>query len=286
MAFFDFLRRPRRPAPRPRLGQMLRLGLVGALASVVEPAAARNPLLRVHLPQKTRLTMEFQLEPTSACYAHLAKVMGHRSRTLAWRNLDPYGQWQLPQPAGQNAHYTSHPYIIANAEKEAKPWPADAAFGLYLARDSRDAKDGQTYGRTLILTKGHLPNIAAGHLPCGYASPGSKVAPFAQRSPQARFTARLMRNGHKPQAFPQLPALNHHDAAAMTRGAVHRAVSSLAATFQLPAAQGWHLATYHREGRLIQVNYAVRFPDRERQLTMIGAYTDGTFTAQHLHFSR
>lgn len=281
MALFDFFRRPRRPA----LPRELWLGLAGAIASMTEAAAARTPLLRVHLPQKTQLTMEFQLEPASACYAYLAKVMGHRSRTLTWRNLDPYGQWQLPQPAGQNAHYTSHPYIIANAEKEAAPWPADAAFGLYLARDSRDAMDGQTYGRTLILTKGHLPNIAAGHLPCGYALE-SKVAPFAQRSPQTRFIAKLMRNGHQPRAFPQLPALNHHDAAAMTRGAVHRAVNSLAATFQLPAAEGWHLATYHREGRLIQVNYAVRFPDRERQLTMIGAYTDGEFTAQHLHFSR
>lgn len=264
------------------------LCLAGFLTSAAEPSAARNPRLTVQLPQKKQLTMEFELDPASACYAYLAKVIGHSSRTLTWRNLDPYGQWQLPQPAGQNAHYTSHPYIIANADKEVISWPANAAFGLYLARDSRDAPGvkGQSYGRTLILTKGHVPNIAGGHLLCGYASPSSKLAPFAQRSPQTRFIASLMRNGHQPQRFPQLPALNHHEAAAMTRGAVHRAVDSLAATFQLPAAQEWHLATYHREGRLIQVNYAVRFPDGERNLTMIGAYTDGKFNAQHLHFSR
>lgn len=294
-----------RPGPTPTLRAVARavartvanaVVWAGAFAAVFGAApvalgTSLPPILRLSykLPGKPLKSVDFAIftDRGNACYSYLFRVFGQRSWQVGWRNFAPYGELDFKASAAAGRGH----YLIAKDRGSTSKEPgqgAAATTGLYLAHHS-----GAAFGDKLIISQGRIPILHASHLFCGEATHSSSSSSSAmalwQNSAQhkpATVTLRLIGSRHKVVRYPYLPALSDGKAKSLTIKAARKAAQSMAATFDLPHPGELRLATYRRQGELIQVNYTVTFSDRPRDLVLIGAYTNGIFATQHLHFSK
>lgn len=219
------------------------------------------------------------------CYAYLFRALGQRPWQLPWQNLEPFASVSLKTArSGRESPLAGH-YLVAKNTGWAKQRQAlaqDNRLGLYLAHHS-----GAAFGDALIITKGMIPKLDRTHLYCGTtASPNRPSQNVWPNQQTGRVAARLLGSRHPVVRYPFLPALSRGKAENLTIKAARKAARSMATTFELASPTALTLANYRRQGELIQVNYTVSFPDRSRDLVLIGAYTNGVFAAEHLHFSK
>lgn len=272
-----------RPAPWGAIA-LVAWGGVALAAQEPEPEPAPlPPVLRLHFPaagqnaKSTAIDFTIHTNPGHQCYSYLFRVFGQRTWQVPWRNLAPYGEVDFSSsPAAGRGHYL----IAKDYPPTAPPWPQQAATGLYLARHS-----GSAFGDRLIITDGHIPKLSATHLFCGTATQAISTLWRQDVTSASPVTLRLIGSRHKVVRYPFLPALSRGKAQHLTIKAAQKAARSLATTFDLSHPNKVKLANYRSQGELIQVNYTISFADRDRDLVLIGAYTNGIFATKHLHFS-
>lgn len=273
------------------------LRLIAALALSVSPGAEAvserakapvvagrtkplPPILRLSVSQKgkTAKPIDFAILPEQGpeCYSYLFRVFGQRSWLVSWRNLAPYGELDFGSSAAAGR---GHYLISPRDRRAANRWPQEARAALYLSHHS-----GSSFGDKMIITKGRIAKLDETHLFCGITTAATDM--LWQRSTGTAISVRLIGSRHKVVRYPFLPALSQGKAETLTIAAARKAARSMADTFDLAHPSGLKLATYRRQGELIQVNYTVSFADRDRDLVLIGAYTNGVFAAKHLHFSQ
>lgn len=238
------------------------------------------PILRLSVTHQGKMAkpIDFAILPEqgAACYSYLFRVFGQRSWQVSWRNLAPYGELDFSSSAAAGrGHYLLSP----RAQRAQTRWPEGARGALYLGHHS-----GSSFGDKLIITKGRLAKLDETHLFCGITTAATDV--LWHQSQGTSIAVRLIGSRHKVVRYAFLPALSRGKAETLTIKAARKAARSMADTFDLAHPNRLKLANYRRQGELIQVNYTVSFADRDRDLVLIGAYTNGVFATQHLHFSK
>lgn len=293
--------------------------LLGYGQSSIPPNPTEDsPQLRLAIDGDRGQPIVFQLvnAPHKACFSFLASAMGNQSHRATWQNFEPFGKISISKLGVEKGRQPTKNFLVLNGSTNRVAWPKQltgrhenqeraagqaqdsqsedkSTAGLYLARQS-----GKAYGESLIITRGFVQGIDAKHLLCGIAT-SPKVSPMGkpptspweqlwQVSSAEAVPIRLQLDlrGHEPKNFAYLPALSRTVAKQLTQRTAQKAASSMAATFELKGTQSLQLATFQRQGTLIQVNYHVRFGEKKRKLTLIGGYTNNAFTPKHLHFSK